>query len=50
MYLYLEYTVKRVGANIVTTNIFKQSITHRLGCFLSSFFSLNSHYEQTHFI
>ena len=31
MYLYLEYTVKRVGANIVTTNIFKQSVTYMTG-------------------
>ena len=31
MYLYLEYTVKRVGANIVITNIFKQSVTYMTG-------------------
>ena len=28
MYLYLECTVKRVQANIVTTNIFKQSVAN----------------------
>lgn len=28
MYLYLECTVKRVQANIATTNIFKQSVAY----------------------